>query len=165
MTFITRPQSRGHIQVYPYHPFTALSLKWVSVCIAILHLCIMFPSQLLYLHHQNIHLKELGDHFLTWPTVRVLTGQQWMLCEGRAMGRVPRPGQAKRTTWLCLQCLCLSSVSGFTCAVSVTTTLSLSATRHDTQYSSAGTRPITNLWLSPVGAAVKCGSMFYLETL
>lgn len=93
-----------------------------------------------------------------------------MLCFVRAgaMGRAgvefPGPTRPKGTTWLCLECLCLSSVSGFTCAVSVTTTLSLSATRRDIQYGSAGTWPIGNLWLSPVGAVVKCGSMFYLET-
>lgn len=83
---------------------------------------------------------------------------------GGADVEFPGPARPKGTTWLCLECLCLSSVSGFTCAVSVTTTLSLSATRHDIQYSSAGTRPISNLWLSPVGAVVKCGSMLYVET-
>lgn len=91
-----------------------------------------------------------------------------VLCEGRGHGEsrleFPGPARPTGTTWLCLECLCLSSVSGFTCAVSVTTTLSLSATRHDIQYDSAGTRPISNLWLSPVGAVLKSGSTFYLET-
>ena len=82
---------------------------------------------------------------------------------GRAGVEFPGPTRPKGTTWLCLECLRLSSVSGFTCAVSVTTTLSLSATRHDIQYSSAGTRPISNLWLSPVGAVLKHGGIFYLD--
>lgn len=79
---------------------------------------------------------------------------------GRASVEFPGLARPKGTTWLCLDCLCLSSVSGFTCAVSVTTTLSLRATRHDIQYSSTGTQPISNLWLLPVGAGVKCGSVF-----
>lgn len=43
----------------------------------------------------------------------------------------PGPGWPRGTTWLCLVCLCLSSVSGFSYVVSVTTTLSLRATGFD----------------------------------
>lgn len=88
------------------------------------------------------------------------------LCEGQghggesALSSQAQPGQREQHGSV-LEHLCLSSVSGFTCAVSVSATLSLGATRHDIQYSSAGTQPTCGF--SPVAVVRKCGSIFYLE--
>lgn len=78
-----------------------------------------------------------------------------MLCSVRtgAMGRAgvefPDPARPKETTWLCLECLCLSSVSSFTCAIGVTTILLLMP---------PGT--ISNTAAQEHGQSVTCG--FYL---